>query len=122
MLAPKHANQRLRLATVKGIVKGKLRGRKTGKLKRSFWLMTTGMIGIVISFVIAGVLNVYLTRTIGLPFISVRDQYLRFWITGVFLAGQVLFLPGITLYVLNFFHLSPRQQQQTPSPMPVSTE
>jgi nitric oxide reductase subunit B len=75
--------------------------------KWSFWLMSLGMIGIVFSFLVAGVLNVYLVRMTGLDFMIVRDQYLRFWIGGVFLSGLLLFLPGLTLYVLDFFSLSP---------------
>ncbi len=90
--------------------------------KWSFWLMTIGMLGIVFSFTVAGVLNVYLARMVGLPFITVRDQYLRFWIGGVFLSGLLLFLPGLTLYIIDFFRLSPRQPQPIPSPMPVSMD
>lgn len=73
----------------------------------SFWLMSLGMLGIVFSFTVAGVLNVYLARMVGLPYITVRDQYLRFWMAGVFASGLLLFLPGLTLYIIDFFALGP---------------
>jgi len=80
---------------------------REGRGKTAFWLMVSGMLGIILSFTIAGVLNVYLARMVGLPFMTVRDQYIRFWMAGVFTFGLVLFLPGITLYVIDFFGLKP---------------
>ncbi len=86
----------------------------------SFALMGIGMLGIIFSFTIAGVLNVYLSRMVGLDFMIVRDQYLRFWISGVFLSGLLLFLPGITLYILDFFGLTPSTKEPFTSSLPIS--
>lgn len=85
----------------------------------SFWLMAVGMLGIVFSFTVAGILNVSLARMSGMPFITVRDQYLRFWIGGVFTFGLLLFLPGVTLYLYDFFGLRPVKKGMV-QPAPVA--
>jgi nitric oxide reductase subunit B len=85
---------------------------KEGRGKWSFWLMATGMIGIVFCFTIAGVINVYMSRMAGLPYITVRDTYLRFWFAGIFTFGLLLFTPGITLYIIDFFGLKPERKEE----------
>jgi nitric oxide reductase subunit B len=73
----------------------------------AFWLMTIGMLTMVGAFTIAGVVQTYLTRVLGLDFMLVRNQYVRFWIFWVWVAGLVLFLPGVLIYVRDFFGLRP---------------
>lgn len=80
---------------------------REGRGKTAFWLMVIGMAGIVLFFTIAGILNVYLARMVGLPFITVRDQYLKFWMAAIFVSGLALFLPGLLLYIIDFFGLKP---------------
>jgi len=87
---------------------------REGRGKLAFWLMVVGMLGIVLSFGITGVLNVYLSRMVGLPFITVRDQYLRFWMSGVFGFGLLLFFPGLLLYIIDFFGLRPARLEMKP--------
>ena len=50
---------------------------------------------IVLSFTLAGTVQTYLHRLIGLDFMVVRDQYLRFWMFWVWFFGLVMFLPGV---------------------------
>jgi nitric oxide reductase subunit B len=73
----------------------------------AFWLMTVGMLAMVGAFTIAGIVQTYLTRVLGLDFMLVRAQYVRFWIFWVWAAGLVLFLPGVLIYVRDFFGLRP---------------
>ena len=73
----------------------------------AFWLMTVGMLTMVGAFTIAGIVQTYLTRVLGLDFMLVRDQYVRFWIFWVWLAGLMIFLPGALIYVRDFFGLRP---------------
>lgn len=72
-----------------------------------FWLMTIGMAAMVMAFTIAGVVQVYLYRLLGMDFMTVRTQFVRFWIFWVWFFGLVLFLPGVLLYVWDFFSLRP---------------
>lgn len=70
-----------------------------------FWLMTLGMLGIVLSFTAAGIVQVYLYRLLGMPFMTVRTQFVGFWLFWVFFFGLVLFLPGVLITVWDFFSL-----------------
>lgn len=69
----------------------------------AFWLMTIGMLAMVGAFTIAAVVQVYLNRMLGLDFMTVRTQYVSFWIFWVWLFGILLFLPGCALYVRDCF-------------------
>jgi nitric oxide reductase subunit B len=73
----------------------------------AFWLMTAGMLAMVGAFTIAGIVQTYLTRVLGMDFMLVRAQYVRFWIFWVWVAGLLLFLPGVLIYVRDFFSLRP---------------
>lgn len=71
---------------------------------RAMWgfrLMALGMLFMVLAFTFAGVVQTYLHRLLGLDFIMVRDQYVRFWMFWVWFFGLVLFLPGMLLYLLE---------------------
>lgn len=72
----------------------------------AFWLMTAGMLAMVLAFTIAGVVQVYLNRMIGIDFMTVRTQYVGFWMFWVWLFGLLMFLPGCALYVRDFFALT----------------
>ena len=78
---------------------------KEGRGMWGFWLMTLGMLGIILSFTLAGVVQVYLYRLLGLPFMTVRTQFVAFWLFWVFFFGLVLFLPGVLIYLWDFFGL-----------------
>lgn len=76
---------------------------REAKGKWGFWLMLGGISGMVLSFTIAGVVQVYLWRLIGLDFMTVRTGFVSFWIFWVFFFGLVLFLPGVVAFVWDFF-------------------
>jgi len=63
----------------------------------SFWLMTGGMLAMVFAFTVAGVVQTYLYRLLGMDFMTVRTEYVAFWMLWVWGFGLVLFLPGALL-------------------------
>ncbi len=68
----------------------------------AFWLMSGGMLAIVLAFTIAGVVQTYLVRILGMDFMTVRTTYVAFWIFWVWAAGLVVFLPGVVLFLWDF--------------------
>jgi nitric oxide reductase subunit B len=94
----------------------RLRGMERWAPRRAlwaFWLMSAGMLAMVLAFTIAGVVQTYLVRLLGLDFMTVRTQYVAFWIFWVWAAGLVVFLPGVLLFVWDFFAGRPE-----PAPAP----
>lgn len=75
-----------------------------------FWLMSIGMLCMVAAFTIAGIVQVYLWRLIGMDFMVVRTQYMSFWMFWVFFFGLTLFTPGVLIYVWDFFTLGAKRQ------------
>jgi len=72
---------------------------------RAFWLMSGGMVWMVLAFTIAGIVQVYLWRLVGLDFMTVRTQYERFWLFWVFFFGITMFLPGVLVFAWDFMRL-----------------
>ncbi len=73
----------------------RLRGVERWAPRRSlwaFWLMTVGMLAIVLAFTIAGVVQTYLVRLVGMDFMTVRTDYVAFWLFWGWAAGLVVFL------------------------------
>ncbi len=73
-----------------------------------FWLMSVGMAAMVAAFTLAGVVQVYLWRLLGLDFMVVRTQYRSFWMFWVFFFGLTMFTPGVLIFVWDFFELGAR--------------
>jgi hypothetical protein len=61
------------------------------------------MLSMVAAFTVAGIVQVYLWRMIGMDFMVVRTQYMSFWMFWVFFFGLTMFTPGVLLYVWDFF-------------------
>jgi nitric oxide reductase subunit B len=83
----------------------RLRGMEKYAAARSmwaFWLMSIGMLAIVIAFTIAGVVQTYLTRLLGMDFMAVRTEYVSFWLFWVWAIGLVVFLPGVLVFLWDF--------------------
>jgi nitric oxide reductase subunit B len=76
---------------------------KTGHL--GFWLTTLGVIGMSLAFAVAGVLQTYLERIQGQPYM-VAQQPIRFWMFVVGLHGLVV-LAGVLLVVKHLLTLRP---------------
>ena len=68
----------------------------------AFWLMTIGMLGMVMAFTVAGVVQTYLTRILGMDFMTVRTHYTSFWLFWVGAFGLAVFLPGVVAFLWDF--------------------
>jgi nitric oxide reductase subunit B len=83
----------------------RLRGMEHANERRAlwaFWLMTTGMLAIVTAFTVAGVVQTYLVRLLGMDFMTVRRDYVAFWMFWVWAAGLAVFLPGVLVFLWDF--------------------
>jgi nitric oxide reductase subunit B len=72
-----------------------------------FWLMTLGVLGMSLSFAVAGVLQTYLERVRGEPYM-VAQEPMRFWMLVVFLHGLVV-LAGVVITVTHLLTLKPER-------------
>ncbi|HVO35292.1 MAG TPA: cbb3-type cytochrome c oxidase subunit I [Gemmatimonadales bacterium] len=91
----------------------RLRGMERYAQRRAmwaFWLMCIGMLAMVIAFTVAGVVQTYLVRLLGMDFMTVRTEYVSFWIFWVWAAGLVLFLPGVLAFLWDFLAGKPAVQ------------
>ena len=71
----------------------------------AFWLMTLGMIGMVLALTAAGIVQVYLERIAGRPFMEVQT-YLGFFYSIRFWGGIVMTL-GLVFLLLDMVKLKP---------------
>lgn len=69
--------------------------------KYAFWASNLGMLGMVLSFALAGVVQVYLERMLDLDFFVIRDELRIFF--GCLIALACLFASGILSFVYIFF-------------------
>jgi nitric oxide reductase subunit B len=70
-----------------------------------FWLMSLGILGMSLSFAVAGVLQSYLERVLGQPYI-VAQQPIRLWMFIAFLHGLAV-LAGVVITVKHLLTLKP---------------
>jgi nitric oxide reductase subunit B len=68
-----------------------------------FWLMTLGILGMSLAFAVAGVLQTYLERVQGEPYI-VAQQPIRFWMFVAFVHGLMV-LAGVIITVRHLLTL-----------------
>jgi len=92
-------------------IKGITRFRE-GLGRTAFWIMCLAMLGIGLSFGVAGVLQSYLERALGLGFMTAQVA-MRPWLAGVFGFG-VIFFVGVVLFIYDFFTLSKRALPDQP--------
>jgi nitric oxide reductase subunit B len=76
---------------------------KTGQF--GFWLTSLGIVGMSLAFAVAGVLQVYLERIQGQPYI-IAQQPIRFWM-GIVAAHGVLVLFGVLVIIRHLLGLKP---------------
>jgi nitric oxide reductase subunit B len=76
------------------------RGGRTG-----FWLMTSGVVGLALSFAVAGVIQAYLERYLGQPYM-LAQQPIRLWMAFVFGFGLVA-LGGVVKTASHLLTLRP---------------
>jgi len=70
-----------------------------------FWLMSLGVLGMSLSFAVAGVLQTYLERVVGQPYM-VAQQPVRFWMLLAVVHG-VMVLAGVVVTVRHLLRLRP---------------
>jgi nitric oxide reductase subunit B len=70
-----------------------------------FWLMSLGVMGMSLSFAVAGVLQTYLERVQGQPYI-VAQEPIQFWMLIAFLHGLMV-LAGVVITVKHLLTLKP---------------
>ena len=71
----------------------------------TFWWMSLAMLGMGLSFGIAGVLQSYIERVMGLGFMTAQAQ-MRFWFAVTWVLGLIL-LVGVILTVVDLLTLRP---------------
>jgi nitric oxide reductase subunit B len=70
-----------------------------------FWLMSLGMLGMSLAFAVAGVLQTYLERVQGQPYM-LAAMPIKFWMFIAFVHGLVLIV-GVVLTVKHLLTLEP---------------
>lgn len=78
-----------------------------------FWAATLGLLGMSLAFAVAGVLQTYLERVQGQPYMIAQDP-IRLWMGIVAIHGAVLFI-GVLVIVRHLLTLKP-----APSTQPVT--
>jgi len=72
-----------------------------------FWLMSLGVLGMSLAFAVAGVLQTYLERVLGQPYI-VAQEPIQFWMFIAFLHGLMV-LAGVVITVKHLLTLKPAE-------------
>jgi len=75
----------------------------------AFWWMCLSMVGMGLSFGVAGVLQAYIERILGLGFMTAQAQ-MRFWFAVTWVLGLCL-LAGVALVVVDLLTLRPAPTQ-----------
>ena len=71
----------------------------------AFWWMCLCMVGMGLTFGVAGVLQAYIERVMGLGFMTAQAQ-MRFWFAITWVLGLFLFV-GVVLMVVDLLTLRP---------------
>jgi nitric oxide reductase subunit B len=71
-----------------------------------FWLLSLGVLGMSLGFAVAGVLQTYLERIQGQPYIVAQGP-IRFWMFVVFAHGILMVVPGVFITVKHLLTLKP---------------
>ena len=67
----------------------------------AYWLSNIGMIGMTVAFGVAGVVQVYLERKLGMEFMQVQKEISIHFVVLVLCAS--IFTTGIVLYIIDFY-------------------
>jgi nitric oxide reductase subunit B len=66
----------------------------------AFWLSNIGMLGMVVALGVAGVVQVYMERRLGMEFMTAQKEVEIHFV--VMLLSATLFATGITMYIVEF--------------------
>jgi len=75
-----------------------------------FWTMSTAMMSMGITFGIAGVVQTYIERVLGMGYMT-AESYMRLWMGVTFVLG-LFFFAGVLITVADLFFLRPAQDAQ----------
>jgi len=78
--------------------------------KIGFWTMCTAMMIMGLTFGVAGVLQSYIERVLGMGYM-VAQGYMRLWM-GVTMVAGLFFLGGLLTTVVDLFTLRPAKAQE----------
>ncbi len=70
---------------------------------RAFWIMSFFMILIALSLAIAGIVQVYFQRLLGMDYLTTQE-FMKLWY-AVFWISAVGFASGVSLYIADFFSI-----------------
>jgi len=73
-----------------------------------FWLMSLGVMGMSLAFAVAGVLQTYLERVLGQPYMMSQEP-IRFWMFVAFAHGLIV-VAGVIVTVKHLLTLRPAPQ------------
>jgi nitric oxide reductase subunit B len=89
----------------------KLKGLEQFNQKRGlwvFWITTLAMAVIGLAFGVAGVIQSYMQRGLGMDFLTVQG-FMRPWFMGVFFAGIGFFI-GVIIYITDVLRICLRRK------------
>ena len=69
--------------------------------RAAFWLSNIGMVGMTVAFGVAGVVQVYLERKLGMDFMEVQKETSVHFVVLILCA--TIFTTGIIMYVVEFY-------------------
>lgn len=84
----------------------KLKGIETPDRKigmKAFWIINFFMLMTVLSFTVAGIVQAYVQRIMGMDYLTTQG-FLRLWFTVLWICGWGL-TAGVVLYLLDFFFM-----------------
>jgi nitric oxide reductase subunit B len=93
------------------IVMPKLRGIEVYDASRgkiAFWTMSSAMMMMAITFGIAGVLQSYLERVLGMGYMTAQS-YMTLWMQVTLVLGAIFFI-GLVIMVTDLFTLRPAKR------------
>jgi nitric oxide reductase subunit B len=69
--------------------------------RAAFWLSNVGMIGMTVAFGVAGVVQVYLERRLGMDFMAVQKETSVHFVVLILCAS--VFTTGVIMYIVDFY-------------------
>jgi nitric oxide reductase subunit B len=84
-----------------------IRGVKTfdqGLGRKSFWFMNFFMILIALALAVAGIVQVYFQRVLGMDFLTTQE-FMKLWY-AVFWVSAWGFAAGVVMFLIDFFRLA----------------
>lgn len=90
--------------------------------KPGYWglgLTSLGVLGMSLAFAVAGVLQTYLERIQGQPYM-VAQKSVRFWMFAAFAHGILLVLPGVIIIIKHLLTLKPAKTESKEQPADAS--